>query len=71
MSQPNDPRLQNFSIFGLAAVEIDIDVLTGIKWIVRADIFEDVGRSINPAIDVGQVRIYFPHLHRVLCLINN
>ncbi|XP_049878492.1 uncharacterized protein LOC126375553 [Pectinophora gossypiella] len=51
----NDPGLQNYSIFGIAVIEVEIDVLTGTKWIVRADVFEDTGRSINPAIDVGQV----------------
>lgn len=67
LTSENDPRLQNYSIFGLAAIEIEMDVLTGTKWIVRADVFEDVGRSLNPAIDVGQVRIYFALLHKVLC----
>lgn len=51
----NDPRLVNYSIFGIAAVEVEIDVLTGTKWIVRADVLEDVGRSVNPALDLGQV----------------
>ncbi|KAF9421455.1 hypothetical protein HW555_002670 [Spodoptera exigua] len=51
----NDPRLVNYSIFGIAVTEVEVDILTGSKWVVRADIFEDVGRSLNPAIDVGQV----------------
>lgn len=62
----NDPRLIEYSIFGIAATEVEIDVLTGRKWIVRADIFEDAGRSINPAIDVGQVKFYSEYLRRVL-----
>ncbi|XP_063543961.1 xanthine dehydrogenase-like [Cydia strobilella] len=56
-TSPNDPRLQNYSIFGVAATEVEIDVLTGTKYIVRADIFEDAGRTINPALDVGQASI--------------
>ncbi|CAG9796495.1 unnamed protein product [Diatraea saccharalis] len=55
LTSPNDPRLVNYPIFGIAAVEVEIDVLTGTKWIVRADILEDAGKSINPALDVGQV----------------
>lgn len=62
-ASPNDPSLVPYPIFGIATTEVEIDVLTGTKWIVRADIFEDVGRSLNPALDVGQVRIYFYHLH--------
>lgn len=47
----------NYSIFGIAVTEVKVDILTSGKWIVRADIFEDAGRSMNPAIDVGQVRL--------------
>ena len=56
MTSPNDPRLVNYSIFGIAVTEVEVDILTGSKWIVRTDIFEDAGRTLNPAIDVGQVR---------------
>lgn len=56
LTSPNDPRLVNYSIFGIAVTEVEVDILTGSKWIVRADIFEDAGRTLNPAIDVGQVR---------------
>lgn len=51
-----DPRMVNYTIFGIAAAEVEIDVLTGTKWIIRADVMEDVGRSINPALDIGQVK---------------
>lgn len=51
-----DPRLVNYSIFGIAVTEVEIDVLTGRKWIVRADVLVDAGRSMNPALDVGQVK---------------
>ncbi|KAJ8735652.1 hypothetical protein PYW07_007272 [Mythimna separata] len=55
LTSPNDPRLVDYSIFGIAVTEVEVDILTGSKWIVRADIFEDAGRTLNPAIDVGQV----------------
>lgn len=56
LTSPNDPRLVNYSIFGIAVTEVEVDILTGSKWIIRTDIFEDAGRTMNPAIDMGQVR---------------
>jgi len=44
-----------YSSFGAAAVEVAVDCLTGDSAVTRADIVMDVGRSLNPAIDVGQV----------------
>ena len=41
--------------YGAAAAEVTIDTLTGEYQIDRADVLEDVGRSLNPAIDIGQV----------------
>ena len=41
--------------YGVAVTEVVIDSLTGENRILRADILHDVGRSLNPAIDIGQI----------------
>lgn len=40
---------------GVTASEVEIDTLTGDWTCLRTDIKMDVGRSINPAIDYGQI----------------
>ncbi|OTA63259.1 xanthine dehydrogenase [Hypoxylon sp. EC38] len=40
---------------GVAITEVELDVLTGDHTILRTDIMMDVGRSINPSIDYGQI----------------
>ena len=41
--------------YGAAVSEVAIDTLTGEHRILRADISHDVGQSLNPAIDIGQI----------------
>jgi len=41
--------------YGAAVSEVEIDCLTGEHRITRADILYDAGRSLNPAIDMGQI----------------
>jgi xanthine dehydrogenase large subunit len=41
--------------YGAAVSEAAIDVLTGENRILRVDILHDCGRSLNPAIDLGQI----------------
>jgi xanthine dehydrogenase large subunit len=41
--------------YGAACTEVIIDTRTGESRILKVDILHDVGRSINPAIDIGQI----------------
>lgn len=41
--------------FGAAVGEVSVDTLTGEYQVERVDILHDVGDSLNPAIDMGQV----------------
>lgn len=51
-------QVRNFSYFcfGASASEVEIDCLTGDHVVLKTDIVMDVGDSINPAIDIGQVK---------------
>jgi xanthine dehydrogenase large subunit len=41
--------------YGAAVSEVVIDTLTGEMRVLRADVLHDVGASLNPALDIGQV----------------
>ena len=41
--------------YGAACSEVLVDTLTGEYRVERTDILHDVGRSLNPALDIGQV----------------
>jgi xanthine dehydrogenase large subunit len=41
--------------YGAAVSEVEVDCLTGESRINRTDILYDAGRSLNPAIDIGQI----------------
>jgi xanthine dehydrogenase/oxidase len=45
----------NYFTQGVALAEVEIDVLTGDHKILTAEVLVDVGSSINPAIDIGQI----------------
>lgn len=41
--------------YGAAVTEVTIDTLTGENRILRTDILHDCGKSLNPALDIGQI----------------
>jgi xanthine dehydrogenase large subunit len=41
--------------YGAACSEVTVDTLTGEMRVDRVDILHDVGRSLNPAVDLGQI----------------
>ena len=41
--------------YGAAVSEVVVDTLTGECKLLRADLLHDVGRSLNPALDIGQI----------------
>ncbi|MHA6765887.1 xanthine dehydrogenase molybdopterin binding subunit [Sphingobium ummariense] len=41
--------------YGAAVSEVAVDLLTGEHKVLQVDIIHDVGRSLNPAIDTGQI----------------
>lgn len=48
-------RAFSYFTFGAAFAEAEIDCLTGDFHLPRVDIVMDLGNSLNPAIDIGQV----------------
>uniref|UniRef100_A0A3B5LT49 Xanthine dehydrogenase n=1 Tax=Xiphophorus couchianus TaxID=32473 RepID=A0A3B5LT49_9TELE len=51
----NSGRAFNYYSYGVACSEVEIDCLTGAHKNLRTTIVMDVGHSLNPAIDIGQV----------------
>ena len=45
----------NYFCYGAALAEVELDTLTGDFHLLRTDLCMDVGQSLNPAIDIGQV----------------
>ncbi|KUJ18220.1 putative xanthine dehydrogenase [Mollisia scopiformis] len=52
---PNTGQMFFYFTQGVSAAEVEIDTLTGDWTCLRADIKMDIGRSINPSIDYGQI----------------
>lgn len=50
-----DTDVGTYNIYAMAAAEMEVDILTGNYNITRVDILEDVGESMSPNVDVGQI----------------
>ncbi|CAG9769816.1 unnamed protein product [Ceutorhynchus assimilis] len=48
-------NMYNYFTYGVGCTEVEIDTLTGDHKIIRTDIVMDIGESLNPAIDIGQI----------------
>lgn len=44
-----------YCVYGAACSEVEVDCLTGDHRVLRTDIVTDIGDSLNPAIDIGQI----------------
>ena len=51
----NTGRPFYYFAYGAAAAEVAVDTLTGETRVLRAELLQDCGRSLNPAIDLGQI----------------
>lgn len=52
------PETVNYFVgftYSAACSEVEVDILTGVTTVLRSDIIYDVGKSLNPAIDIGQI----------------
>lgn len=45
----------DYHVYGAAVSEVEIDCLTGNHSVLQTDIVMDIGESLNPAIDIGQI----------------
>ncbi|KOB57817.1 Aldehyde oxidase 2 [Operophtera brumata] len=50
--------LQDYTVYGVCAAEVELHVLMGSNQLRRVDLLEDTGISISPDIDVGQHLVY-------------
>nr|XP_014274699.1 xanthine dehydrogenase-like isoform X2 [Halyomorpha halys] len=55
MYSTSDPIPKDYSNYGAAVLEVEVDILTGQHQIPRVDIEEDLGESLNQLVDIGQI----------------
>lgn len=51
----NNGQVKPYPVYAVCALEVEVDILTGVHEVRRLDLLEDTGRSLSPQIDVGQV----------------
>eukprot|EP01065_Artemidia_motanka_P047796 TRINITY_DN756_c0_g2_i1.p2 TRINITY_DN756_c0_g2~~TRINITY_DN756_c0_g2_i1.p2 ORF type:complete len:1406 (+),score=532.77 TRINITY_DN756_c0_g2_i1:68-4285(+) len=55
MAAAKDPGGDAYFTCGAVVSEVTVDVLTGQLDVARCDILYDIGRSVNPTVDIGQI----------------
>jgi xanthine dehydrogenase/oxidase len=55
MMEVEKDKYFGYQVWGVAVTEVEVDILTGEKRIVRVDLLEDAGLSTSPVVDIGQV----------------
>jgi len=55
MGQATNDKLDGYIIWGAVVSEVEVDLLTGERNVLRCDLMEDTGTSINPEVDIGQI----------------
>lgn len=55
MYQFRTSDLPPYNIYGISSLEVEVDCLTGCYQLNSVHVWEDVGKSVNPKLDVGQV----------------
>jgi len=58
----------SYYVYGATCSVVEIDCLTGDHQILRTDIVMDIGESINPAIDIGQIEGAFMQGYGLFCM---
>ena len=53
--QAVNDKLNGYNIWAVIATEVEIDLITGERNIVRCDLIEDTGAALNPEVDIGQI----------------
>ncbi|XP_063923155.1 xanthine dehydrogenase-like [Zophobas morio] len=53
--ETGEGQMYNYFTYGVACCEVEIDTLTGDHQVHSVEIVMDLGESLNPAIDVGQI----------------
>ncbi|XP_063894594.1 xanthine dehydrogenase [Helicoverpa armigera] len=54
MKAEND-GIKPYDVYGVCALEVEVDILTGNHDVLRVDLLEDTGRSLSPKIDIAQI----------------
>ena len=61
--------MYNYFTYGCAVSEVQVDLLTGEHVVLQSDILMDVGKSLNPSIDIGQVGYFLFVMNRLKVLL--